>query len=131
MVLSHDLGLRSRAVEASVSAVGVLDKAVGVLDALSRGPLALAELSAATALPRATAHRLATALAAHGLVRRDGEGRFALGLRLGGLGRAAAGGFPLRGAAHPVLEALRDGGGGSGRLYGRPGGAPQRGGFFE
>ena len=30
--------------EASVSAVGVLDKAVGVLDALSRGPLALAEL---------------------------------------------------------------------------------------
>src|SRR3954466_6720572 len=53
MVLSHDLGLRSRAVEASVSAVGVLDKAVGVLDALSRGPLALAALSAATALARA------------------------------------------------------------------------------
>jgi DNA-binding IclR family transcriptional regulator len=108
-------------VEASVSAVGVLDKAVGVLDALSRGPLALAELSAATALPRATAHRLATALVAHGLVRRDGEGRFALGLRLVGLGRSAAEGFPLREAAHPVLEALRDECGESVQLYVRQG----------
>src|SRR4051794_3985691 len=123
MVLSHDLGLRSRAVEASVSAVGVLDKAVGVLDALSQGPLALAELSAVTALPRATAHRLATALVAHGLVRRDGEGRFALGLRLVGLGRSAAEGFPLREAAHPVLEGLRDECGESVQLYVRQGDA--------
>ncbi|MBA2497027.1 MAG: helix-turn-helix domain-containing protein, partial [Acidimicrobiia bacterium] len=68
--------------------VGVLDKAVLVLDALTAGPRSLAELMAATDLPRATAHRLAVALEAHGLVRRDAGGRFALGLRLAALGRA-------------------------------------------
>ena len=35
------------------------------------GPVGLAELQAATGLPRATAHRLAVALEQHGLVRRD------------------------------------------------------------
>ena len=65
----------------SVSNVGVLDKAVAVLRALERdGPSGLAELQAATGLPRATAHRLAVALEQHGLVRRDGDGRFCLGL---------------------------------------------------
>lgn len=101
----------------TVSGVGVLDKAVAVLDALADGPLALAELVPATGLSRATAHRLATALEAHGLVRRDAEGRFALGVRLVALGRAAAEGVPLATAARPALEALRDATGESVQLY--------------
>ncbi|HZG94039.1 MAG TPA: helix-turn-helix domain-containing protein, partial [Mycobacteriales bacterium] len=44
----------------TLSGVGVLDKAVGILDALSAGPLSLADLTAATGLPRATAYRLAS-----------------------------------------------------------------------
>jgi DNA-binding IclR family transcriptional regulator len=93
----------------SVSNVGVLDKAVGVLRALERsGPSGLAELQGATGLPRATAHRLARALEHHGLVRRDGEGRFCLGLALVGLGHAATEGFPLAELARPTLAALRD-----------------------
>jgi DNA-binding IclR family transcriptional regulator len=84
--------------------VGVLDKAVRVLEALERGPAALAELVAATDLSRATAHRLATALEAHGLVRRDEQGRFALGLRLLALGREAEDQLPLTQAARPALE---------------------------
>ena len=93
----------------SVSNVGVLDKAVGVLRALERcGPSGLAELQGATGLPRATAHRLARALEHHGLVRRDGEGRFCLGLALVGLGHAAAESFPLAELARPALVALRD-----------------------
>ena len=93
----------------SVSNVGVLDKAVGVLRALERsGPSGLAELQAATGLPRATAHRLASALERHGLVRRDGDGRFCLGLSLVGLGHAAADMFPLAELARPALVALRD-----------------------
>src|SRR5215207_2617125 len=93
----------------SVSNVGVLDKAVGVLRALERsGPSGLAELQGATGLPRATAHRLARALEHHGLVRRDGEGRFCLGLALVGLGHAAADSFPLAELARPALVALRD-----------------------
>jgi len=93
----------------SISGVGVLDKAIGVLQALrSRGPLGLGELQAATGLPRATAHRLAVALEEHGLVRRDAVGRFALGFELIAMGRAAADGFPLGELARPALSALRD-----------------------
>lgn len=92
----------------TVTGVGVLDKAVDVLDALEQHPRSLAELVTATGMPRATAHRLATALEAHGLVRRDGDGRFALGSRLLALGRATADAWPLATAAGPALTALRD-----------------------
>src|SRR5215218_6530931 len=93
----------------SVSNVGVLDKALAVLRAVERdGPSGLAELTASTGLPRATAHRLAAALEQHGLVRRDADGRFCLGLALVGLGHAAAAGFPLADLARPVLVDLRD-----------------------
>ena len=88
--------------------MGTFDKAVLVLDALEAEPLALAGLVDATGLPRATTHRLATALEAHGLVRRTDDGRFALGLRLVALGRAAADQLPLAEAARPALAALRD-----------------------
>ena len=99
----------------------MLDKAVVVLEALAERPLALAELVEATGLSRATAHRLATALEAHGLVRRDGGGRFALGVRLVALGRAAAEAVPLAAAARPALEALREATGESVQLYVRDG----------
>ncbi|QQS25670.1 MAG: helix-turn-helix domain-containing protein [Actinomycetota bacterium] len=92
----------------SVSGVGVLDKAVAVLRAVAAGPLSLNDLAHTSGLPRATAHRLASALEDHGLVRRDGAGRFCLGLGLIGLGRSAAEGFALAEAARPVLTALRD-----------------------
>jgi DNA-binding IclR family transcriptional regulator len=106
----------------SVSNVGVLDKALAVLRALEReGPCALAQLQAATGLPRATAHRLAGALERHGLVRRDGAGRFCLGLALVGLGQAAAAGFPLADLARPALTALRDETGESVQLFVREG----------
>lgn len=97
--------------------MGTFDKAVAVLDALTDEPLALAGLVGATGLPRATAHRLATALEAHGLVRRTDDGRFALGLRLVALGRAAADQLPLAEAAAPALVELRDATGESVQLY--------------
>ena len=105
----------------SVSGVGVLDKAVTIIGALERGPLALAGLVEATGISRPTAHRLATALEAHGLVRRDDEGRFTLGLRLVALGRAAADDLTVAEAARPALEALRDDTGESVQLYVRDG----------
>ena len=92
-----------------VSAIGVLDKAVAVLDALEVAPLALADLSAATGLPRATAHRLAQALEVHGFVDRDEAGRFVLGERVAGRSLAAA--------ARPALERLRDETGESAQLF--------------
>jgi DNA-binding IclR family transcriptional regulator len=100
---------------------GVLDKAVAVLAALEAEPLSLAELVAATGLARATAHRQAVALEHHGLVRRTTDGRFALGMRLVALGRAAADAFGLREAARQALEHLRDASGESVQLYVREG----------
>ncbi|MEA2702608.1 MAG: hypothetical protein QOD63_553 [Actinomycetota bacterium] len=97
----------------TISGIGVLDKAFSVVDALEAGPLPLAGLVEATGLPRATAHRLAAALEVHGLVRRDAEGRFALGPRLTGL--------DLPALAGPALERLRDGTGESAQLYVRRG----------
>lgn len=108
-------------VEHTVSGVGVLDKSLAVLTALEDGPLGLAELVAETGLSRATAHRLAVALEAHGLVSRDGQGRFLLGPRLIGLGRAAGEGRPLVASARPALERLRDETGESAQLYVREG----------
>ena len=105
----------------SISGVGVLDKAMTVLGALEQQPRSLAELMAVTGLPRATTYRLATALEAHGLVRRDADGRFALGLGLVALGRAAAHGLGLPEVARPALEALRDATGESAQLYVRDG----------
>ncbi len=107
--------------DTNLSGVGVLDKSVIVLGALEHGPLALNDLVAATGIARATAHRLAVALEAHGFVRRDDDGRFALGVRLIALGRAAAEAIPLAAAAHAPLEQLRDATGESVQLYVRDG----------
>lgn len=86
---------------------------MSIVDALETSSLSLAELVAATGLSRATAHRLAVALEAHGLVARDGDGHFALGPRLTGRSLAVA--------ALPALEALRDRTGESVQLYVRRG----------
>ena len=95
--------------ERSVSGVGVLDKAIAILDAVEEQPLALAGLVAATGLSRATTHRLASALEDHGFLGRDAVGRFALGPRLS---RRS-----LEDAAVPALAALRDATGESAQLY--------------
>ncbi len=106
----------------SVSGVGVLDKAVVVWRALlEHGPLGLADLTARCELPRATTHRLASALEAHGLVRRTDDGRYALGRWLVTLGRAAEASDSLADLARPILESLRNDTGESVQLYVREG----------
>ncbi|HUF98853.1 MAG TPA: IclR family transcriptional regulator [Ilumatobacter sp.] len=101
----------------SVTGVGVLDKSVLVMRSVASAPMNLNELQAATGLPRATAHRLAAALVQHGLLRRDPEGRFDLGLDLAALGRVAASRFPLGARSLPALRALRDDTGESVQLF--------------
>ncbi len=106
----------------SISGVGVVDKVIAVLRALeTNGASSLIELQDATGMPRATAHRLASALEDHGLVRRDSNGRFALGWGLVGLGKAAASALPLVEVARPVLDELRATTGESVQLYVREG----------
>jgi len=105
-----------------VTGVGVLDKSVAVIRAVAKKPLTLNGLQAATGLPRATAHRLAVALEAHGLLRRDDEGRFDLGSDLAVLGRTASDRIPLVGASLPVLGRLRDETGEDVQMFVREGG---------
>jgi DNA-binding IclR family transcriptional regulator len=108
----------------SVSGVGVLDKSVAVLSALSEhGPLSLADLVRATGLARPTAHRLAVALEAHGMVGRDDAGRFRLGLRLLAWGTQVNEASGMVEAARPVLDGLRDATGESAQLYVRDDGS--------
>lgn len=101
------------------SGIGVIDKSVAILAATAAAPRTLADLVEATALPRATAHRLAVALEVHQLLARDAEGRFVLGARLGELATALPN--PLIAAAQPVLAWVRDECGESTQLYRRDG----------
>lgn len=100
--------------------VGVIDKAVAILTAVEPGPLALADLTATTGIPRPTTHRLAVALEDHGLLARDAAGRFSLGPRVTELA-TARGADRLAVVARPVLIDLRDTTGESTQLYRRQG----------
>lgn len=100
-----------------VTGVGVLDKAMTVLRSVAVGPQALTQLQESTGYPRATVHRLAAALEAHGLLRRDTEGRFELGHGLVALGNESQARFPLVDSARPILCELRDHTGESVQLF--------------
>ncbi|WIM88223.1 IclR family transcriptional regulator [Candidatus Mycobacterium wuenschmannii] len=101
------------------SGIGVLDKAVGVLQTIAESPCGLAELCDRTGLPRATAHRLAAGLEVHRLLARDGEGRWRLGPAISEL--AAQVHDPLLAAGATVLPRLREITGESVQLYRREG----------
>ncbi|MCI2424208.1 IclR family transcriptional regulator [Saccharopolyspora sp. K220] len=101
------------------SGIGVLDKAVAVLQAVAIEPCGLAELCSRTGLPRATAHRLAVGLEVHRLLRRGSDGRWRPGAALAELAGGAV--DPLLEAATTVLPKLRDITGESVQLYRRDG----------
>lgn len=101
------------------SGIGVLDKAVTVLNAVAESPCGLAELRERTGLPRATAHRLAAGLECHRLLARDDSGRWQLGPAITEL--SARVNDPLLAAAELVLPQLREATGESVQLYRREG----------
>ena len=92
----------------SVSGVGVLDKAFLVLNELVARPLSLTEVVERTGIPRATSHRLLSALEHHGAVRRNDNGDYCIGPTLAGLGRAATQQFPFLQFARDVATQIRD-----------------------
>ena len=100
--------------------VGTLDKAMAVVRAVEDEPADLATVVRRTGFTRATAHRLATALVQHGLLRRDGN-RFAPGFEWFRLGRKVADTVPLAQRGRAVLEELRRRTGESVQLYVRDG----------
>lgn len=97
------------------SGIKVLDRAVSILLAVAEQPRSLAELCAATELPRATAHRLATALETHQILSRTHDGRWTIGAVLTSLGSGAN--TSLVDAATPIMTQLMDTTGESIQLY--------------
>ena len=79
-----------------------------VLNALVARALSLSESVEATGIPRATCHRLLSALEHHGAVRRNNEGMYCLGPTLAGLGRGAAVQFPFLERAREIATEIRD-----------------------
>ncbi len=100
------------------SGVGVIDKSVSILEAVVASPATLADLVDRTGITRPTAHRLAQALEAHGLVDRDAAGRFVLGPRIAAW---AAGADALQTRAAAAVVSLRDATGVSAQVYRRVG----------
>ncbi|MGV9672160.1 MULTISPECIES: IclR family transcriptional regulator [unclassified Gordonia (in: high G+C Gram-positive bacteria)] len=101
------------------SGIGVLDKSVTVLRAIAETPCNLTELCDRTALPRATAHRLAVGLEAHRLLARNAAGRWYPGPALNELASSAH--DLVREASLMVLPRLREITGESVQVYRREG----------
>jgi DNA-binding IclR family transcriptional regulator len=104
------------------SVVGVLSRAVEILDAVDEGAHTFTHIVAATGLPRTTTHRLLRALEDEGFLARYGaELGYRLGPRLLRLASEAMRELPLRDLARPELERLVRTTGESAQLYVRAG----------
>jgi len=75
---------------ATTSGIKVLDRAMLILVTIGEKPRSLTELCEATGLPRATAHRLASALETHHILTRTADGRWTIGAVLTSLGARSA-----------------------------------------
>lgn len=90
--------------------MSVLEKAVQVVDTLGRanGPLRLGAVAESVSMPKSSAHRLLVELARLGLVRRCGDGEYAMGYRLVQWGHLADRSIGIRDLAEPLMAQLRD-----------------------
>jgi len=87
-----------------------LDRALGVLECLSRHPqgLGISELAAEMGLSVNFVYRVTQALTAHGYVNRDAEKRFGVGSKLLSLCQPVSNDVPLTEAAMPALRWLSE-----------------------
>lgn len=98
-----------------ISGIKVLDRAVAIMKATATTPMNLSELCADTGIPRATAHRLASALEMHQILARRADGRWGAGPELPGSQDK------LVATATPFMENLMESTGESVQLYQRRG----------
>ena len=108
---------RSRTRPVAGTEVGVIDRAVAILDAVEHGARSHTAVVEATGLSRTTAHRILRSLDTHGLLEYIGGRGYRLGPRLLKLAAMAMQEPSLRDAAHPALERLAASTGESAQLY--------------
>ena len=92
------------------SHIQVIDRAALLLDAIARyrKPVSLKILTAETGLHSSTAHRILGSLIHNGLVEKNSDNHYRLGLRLVQLGTRLHSTLDLRAIALPFMESLRD-----------------------
>ena len=91
--------------------IQVIERADRLLDAIANQtdqPATLKVLSAESGLHPSTAFRILSSLSCIGFVRRDGSGRYSLGLKLRELGRRVRMSADIRTESKSVMESLRD-----------------------
>lgn len=115
---THEAGT---AADGPTSGVGVLDRAVAILDAVEAGATTFMDIARETGFSRSTTHRLIKALETHGLIVGVAGRDYRLGPKLSRLAASAARDLPLRALAHPALEGLAATTGESAQLYVRTG----------
>lgn len=86
------------------SGIKVLDRSIAIIDAVASGEKTLSQLSSDTGLPRATTHRLATALEMHQILVRTGSGAWTIGPALARY--AASAPSQILDAAKPIMAEL-------------------------
>lgn len=86
------------------SGIKVLDRSIAIIDAVASGEKTLSQLSSDTGLPRATTHRLATALEMHQILVRTGSGAWTIGPALARY--AASAPSQIIDAAKPIMAEL-------------------------
>jgi DNA-binding IclR family transcriptional regulator len=97
--------------QVSMAGPSVTSRVASVLAAFGaeHSAMTLSELARRTALPLTTVHRLTGELTRHGLLERDDQQRYRIGLRLWEIAATASRGVDLRDAAMPVLQDLYSG----------------------
>lgn len=98
-----------------ISGIKVLDRSVAIVRSVSSGDKTLAALSADTGLPRATTHRIATALELHHILARTPSGAWTIGPALAGYATHTS--PQLLSAAAPIMRGLVERTGESVQLY--------------
>jgi DNA-binding IclR family transcriptional regulator len=85
-----------------------VERALGILEAVSQrsGGMTNADLSRRLEIPKSSASYILRALEKHGYVRRDGDGRYRLGMKVLSLSRHALVGIDVREIALPIMRDL-------------------------
>jgi DNA-binding IclR family transcriptional regulator len=85
-----------------------VERALGMLEAVAQrsGGMTNADLSRRLEIPKSSASYILRALEKHGYVRRDGDGRYRLGMKVLSLSRHALAGLDVREIALPIMRDL-------------------------
>lgn len=103
-----------------VTEVGVIDKAVAILELAAASPVGIQQIVEQTGYSRPTVHRLVLSLVEHGLLGRTGKG-YGVGPRLFALATRGRSQLPLIAASEEVMAELKSNSGESVQLFVREG----------